>query len=230
VSPSLDPGPIITAAIYVQTLPALAYLVSRARTFPAAFIALGGLVTVLSTMIGVEVGRRLGNNMIVGYITIPFTAGAYILALAEWQVTYVERLTVRIGVALFITIYTLLVIFLENVAHFGQYSHTLYALVLLATALWTLGRRALTANSSTEPLAIETDWFWVAFGLAIYGAATAVSAAIGNILIVRNRVDLFDRAWNVRGALVILAFIAIAWGVFRGPCREPATTNGGSIA
>jgi hypothetical protein len=230
MSPSPDPGPIITTALYIQAAPALAYLFGRRRSGPVAFIALGGLVTVLSATVGAEIGRRTGNSLVVGYIAIPFTAGAYILALAEWQATYVEKLTVRIGVGLFIAIYTLLVLFLENVAHFGQYSHTLYALVLLATALWTLGRRALTANATTEPLAIDTDWFWVAFGLAIYGAATAVSAAIGNILIARDRIDLFVQAWNVRGALVILAFIAIAWGVFRGPSREPVTSDTGGRA
>jgi hypothetical protein len=113
------------------------------------------------------------------------------------------------------------VLFLENVTHFGQYSHTLYAFVLLGIALWTLGRRSLAPAGSGEPLAIDTDWFWIAFGLAIYGAATAVSAAIGNILIARERIDLFVQAWNVRGALVVLAFISIAWGIYRGPAEAP---------
>jgi hypothetical protein len=218
MSPSAaEPGFLITAAVYAQALPAVAYSISRGRTASASFATLGGLVTVLSAFIGVEVGRLFGNNLIVGYIAIPITAGAYILALAEWQVTYLEKLMVRIGVGLFVAIYTILVLFLENVTHFGQYSHTLYAFVLLVIALWTLGRRALAPTS--EGLAIETDWFWIAFGLAIYGAATAASAAIGNILLARERVDLFMQAWNVRGALVILAFISISWGVFRGPAR-----------
>jgi hypothetical protein len=219
VSPaSAEPSLLVTWAVYAQALPAIAYLASRGRTASAAFASLGGLVTVLSAFVGLEVGRLFGNNLIVGYIAIPITAGAYILALAEYQLTYLEKLMVRIGVGLFVAIYTVLVLFLENVTHFGQYSHTLYAFVLLVIALWTLGRRALAPIS--EALAIDTDWFWIAFGLAIYGAATAASAAIGNILLARERVDLFMQAWNVRGALVILAFISISWGVFRGPAQR----------
>jgi hypothetical protein len=213
----LQPGPVITAATYMQGLPAIAFALSRTRSPATGFVALGGLIALLATTIGVEVGRHYGNNLIVGYISIPFSAGAYILALAEWQTTYVERMTFRIGLALFITIYVILAAYFENVAHFGQYSHSLYSIVLLTTALWTLGRRALTQD---DALALDTDWFWVAGGLAIYGAATAATAAIGNILLARERYDLFDRAWNVRAALVILAFLAISWGVFRGPASS----------
>ena len=210
------PGPILQTAAFVQALPAIAYACARGRSRPAAFVSIGGLLTVLSTMIGAEVGRRTGSNYIVGYIAIPLTAGAFMLALAEWQLTYVERLTIRIALALFISIYLLLVAFFESTTHLGQYSHTLYSLVLLSAALWTLGRLSLAQE---DALAIDTDWFWISFGLAIYGAATAATAAIGNILLARDRIDLFVRAWNVRAALVILAFLAISWGVYRGPSR-----------
>lgn len=215
--PSVEANPIITVAIWAQALPATAYLATRRRSHAAAFIGLGGLITVLANLIGETVGRVTGNNLIVGYISIPFTAGAYIVALAEFQVTYLERTMLRIGLGLFAAIYLLLVAYFEDVTHFGQYSHTLYSFVLLVTALWTLGRRALTQE---DALALDTDWFWIGFGLAMYGAATAATAAIGNILMARERVDLFVKAWNLRAALVILAFIAITWGVYRGPSRE----------
>lgn len=208
---------IITIAMYLQALPAVGYLVASRRSPAGAFVALGGLITVFANSIGETVGRIYGNNQIVGYIAIPFSAGAYILALAELQVSYVERLTFRIGLGLFLGLYLVLVLGFEDFAHFGQFSHTLYSLVLLAAALWTLARKALTQE---EALALDTDWFWIAFGLAIYGAATSATAAIGNILLVRERVDLFVKAWNLRAALVILAFLAISWGVFHGPSRE----------
>ena len=211
------PSPIIDAAIYAQAIPFLAYLASRRRSGAAAFIGLGGLITVMANMIGATIGRLTGNNFIVGYISIPFTAGAFLLALAEFQATYLEKMMFRIGLALFVGIYLLLVGFFEDVTHFGQYSHTLYSFVLLVAALWTLARRALTQE---DALALDTDWFWISFGLAIYGAATAASAAIGNILLARQRLDLFAKAWDVRAALVILAFLALGWGVLRGPPRE----------
>jgi hypothetical protein len=215
--PSAEPGPIITAAIYAQALPILGYALTRRRSRIAAFVTLGGMITVLANVIGRPLAQATGNNFIVGYISIPFTAGAYLLALAELQVSYLERVMFRIGLGLFIGIYLLLVSFFEDVTHFGQFSHTLYSFVLLVAALWTLGRRAFTQE---DALALDTDWFWIGFGLAIYGAATAASAAIGNILLARDRVDLFVKAWDVRAALVILAFLAITWGVFRGPARE----------
>lgn len=213
---SPDPGLLISAASYIQAVPALGYLAHRRSNRGGAFAALGGLIAVFGNFIGMSIGREYGNNLLVGYIAIPFTAGAYILALAEYQLTYLERLTFRIGLGLFIVVYLLLVAYLENITHFGQYSQILYSLFLLVAALWTLGRGSLMQEGG---LAIDTDWFWIALGLAIYGAATAATGAIGNILLARDRVDLFVQAWNVRGALVILAFISISWGVFRGPTR-----------
>lgn len=210
------PGILIDAAIYAQSLPMAAYLLTRQRTQASAFVVLGGLITVCANLVGEYVARTRGNNMIVGYISIPFTAGAFILALAEYQRTIVERFTLRIGLGLFIAIYLILVLFFDNVTHFGQFSHSLYSIVLLSAALWTLGRRSLTQD---DGLALDTDWFWIAFGFAIYGAATAASAAIGNILVSRERYDLFAKAWNLRAAFVILAFCAISWGVFHGGPR-----------
>lgn len=212
-----DPAIVIVASIYFQALPAAGYLLRRASYRATAFAAVGGLIAVLANTIGIEVARGTGSNLVVGYVTIPFTAGAYILSLAEYQLTLLERLTFRISLGLFIVIYLLLVAYFEDITHFGQYSQTLYSLFLLVAALWTLGRRSLMQEGG---LAIDTDWFWIALGLAIYGAATAATGAIGNILLARDRVDLFVQAWNVRAALVILAFISISWGVFRGPPRE----------
>lgn len=215
--PTADAGAIITVAIWVQALPAFAYVTSPRRSYATAFVGLGGLIAVLANLIGEMIGRITGNNFIVGYVAIPFTAGAYILALAEYQATYLERMMFRVGLGLFISIFILLTALFEDVTHFGQYSHTLYSFVLLIAALWTLGRRSLWQE---EGLAIDTDWFWIAFGLAIYGAATAAIAAFGNILILRDRMDLFVKAWNLRAALVILAFAAVTWGTFHGPSRD----------
>jgi hypothetical protein len=217
VSPNVvAPDAVLTMAVWVQGIPAAVYLFGRRRGNPTGYAALGGLLTLLSTSIGTIIAREAGNNYIVGYLFIPLIAAAYILALAEWQVTYFERVMFRVGYGLFAAIYIVLAAFFENVTHFGQYSHTLYSLVLLSGSLWTLGRRSF---EQSEGLALETDWFWVAFGLAVYAAATASTAALGNILMARDRVDLFLKVWSLRAAFVILAFLAISWGVYRGPVR-----------
>jgi hypothetical protein len=213
---STEPGLVVTASIYVQALPAFGYLIHRIPVRGILYVVLGGLIAVLANLVSMPIAQIYGTNLFIGYIAIPFIAGANVLALAEYQQTLLERLTFRISLGLFIVIYLLLVIYLEDITHFGQYSQTLYSLFLLVAALWTLGRRSLMQEGG---LAIETDWFWIALGLAIYGAATAATGAIGNILLARERIDLFVQAWNVRGALVILAFISISWGVFRGPAR-----------
>jgi hypothetical protein len=207
---------LLKVAAWSQATPAVVYLLSGRRGVPTSFVALGGILTLLSTSIASAVGRSTGNNYVVGYFTIPLIAAAYLLALAEWQVTYLERVMFRVGFGLFAGTYIVLATFFESVTHFGQYSHTLYALVLLSAALWTLGRRSF---EQAEGLALETDWFWAALGLAVYAAATASTAALGNILMARGRVDLFMKVWNLRAAFVILAFLAISWGVYRGPAR-----------
>jgi hypothetical protein len=215
-SSSVAPEGILAVSAWVQAVPAVVYALGRRHGTSASYVALGGLLTLLSTNVGMVVARAVGNNYIVGYLFIPLIAAAYILALAEWQVTYFERVMFRVGYGLFAAIYIVLAAFFENVTHFGQYSHTLYSLVLLSGSLWTLGRRSF---EQSEGLALETDWFWVAFGLAVYAAATASTAALGNILMARDRVDLFLKVWSLRAAFVILAFLAISWGVYRGPVR-----------
>jgi len=221
VSPHVvAPDAVLTAAVWTQGVPAAVYILGRRRGIPASYVALGGLLTLLSTTIGQVIAKAIGNNYIVGYFFIPLIAAAYIFALAEWQVTFVERVMLRVGFGLFAVVYVVLATFFESVTHFGQYSHSLYSLVLLVAALWTLGRRSF---EQSDGIALETDWFWVAFGLAVYAAATASTAALGNILVARDRVDLFMKVWNLRAVFVILAFLAVSWGVYRSPARSAPT-------
>ncbi|MEO6067001.1 MAG: hypothetical protein ABIQ41_03330, partial [Gemmatimonadales bacterium] len=161
---------IISTAAWVQALPAVAVIVRRNLSRPVLWIAAGALVTVVGDLISLVVARETGNNHWVTYTVTPLTGGAYLLGLAEWQPSYLERLTLRLSVLPFAAAYLALVFFVEDMTTFSEFSGPFFALVILGAALWTLLRRAFqpSINSITR-----ADWFWVAFGLALYGATTA---------------------------------------------------------
>ena len=206
---------IMRTAGWVQILPALALLSRRNLSRPVLWIVGGASVSFVGNYLAVMVGARTGNSIGVGYtvgalMTVPFLWG-----FAEWQVTYVERLTLRLFIVPFLVTYVALMLFVEDTTTFSKFTGPLYALTILGAALWTLLRRAF---HSTTPI-LHTDWFWIAGGLALYGATTAVAQPIGAILMADQRIDLLTQVWKLRAVCVDLAFIAIVAGML---CRPEA--------
>ena len=217
----------IPALLYVsagsQALPAVAYLFSRARTRATALIAAGAAISALANVAARMVAVAVGNNHVVSYISSAATAALFLLALREWQLTTRERRTCSVATMVFLAAWVLLVAFVEDMRNFDRVTAPLYSLTLLAGAAWTLVRRA---NALEVMPLLESEWFWVCSGMAVYGAATALAAPIGAILIERRRFDLFGIAWQVRAALSTLGFLLMSWGVFRGPVVSKFSTIG----
>lgn len=206
-----------------QALPAVAYIATRTRTKPAALLAAGAAISALANVAARMLAIAAGNNHVVSYISSAATGALLLLALREWQLTARERRAFSVATTLFLVAWVLLVAFVEDMRNFDRVTAPLYSLTLLAGGAWTLVRRA---NALEAMPLLESDWFWVCSGMAVYGAATALAAPIGAILIERRRFDLFGIAWQVRAALSTLGFLLMSWGVFRGPAVSKFSTIG----
>lgn len=214
------PG-VVLAAAYLQAVPAAALLARRNRSRPATLIALTFLLNLFGDEVGRYVGHRTGNSLWVNAIVEMVVGPIILLAIAEWQGSYVERLMLRISVVPFLLIYGGLTLFVEDVTNLPRYSAPFLSLVVLGASTWTLLRRTLQ-NTATPPL--STDWFFILGGLALHAATTAASTPIGAVLIAQQRYDLMVRVWEWRSVCIILAILAVTLGVLTPPAPEPAAT------
>lgn len=216
---------LLHVSVASQALPVVAYAFARRRSFASGAVVVGALVSVLSNVVGRILAATAGNNQVVTYLSTPLTGVFFLLAMREFQLTTRERQALRLGIAVFLALWVLLVAFVEDMRGFNLASGPLFSLMLLALGAWTLVRRALIAEIA--PL-YQQDWFWISAGMATYGACTALAEPIGGILLARQRFDLFNIAWQVRAALSTLGFAMMSWGIYLGPMVSKFSTLGQS--
>ena len=184
-------------------------------------IALTFLLTLLADEIGHFIGHRTGNSIWVNSFAEMVVGPIILIAIAEWQISYVERLMVRISIVPFLLIYGGLTLFVEDITNLPRYSAPFLSLMVLGASTWTLLRRALR---DTETPLLATDWFFILGGLALHAATTAASTPIGAILIAQQRYDLLARVWEWRSLCIILAILAVTAGVLTPATPEPAAS------
>jgi hypothetical protein len=216
---SPNPPAILYVEVWSQALPALALLTRRNASRPVAIIALVFLGSLVTDQVGRYVGHAYGNNLWVSILAGGFVMVGLLVALAEWQITAVERLTVRIAIIPCLVVYCGLVIFVEDIAQISRFAYPFYLFVVLALASWTLLRRSYQRPGI--PI-FKTDWFLILSGLALSSATTIVSTPIGAVLMAHQRVDLFLQVWALRAAFTIVAILLITIGTLRPPGEPEA--------
>ncbi len=204
-----------------QALPPIAAGLRRSRSPAHQAIVLGCAVSIAGDAIQLLLAMQNINNFWVSYTFTPLVGAAFLFGLAAWQLTYLERLTLRLAIPIYVVAHFALALLTEDLRDFSRFAAPLHSLIILVAALWTLVRRSFAPSEQPH---LQSDWFWVAGGLAIYGAASAAFGPVASILM-RDRIDLVVAAVNVRAAFHILSFAAIAWGV---QCRHPAKLSGPS--
>lgn len=207
----------VVAALFAQAAPAVALLPRRNPSRPVRLIALSLILTLFGDFLGHYVGRITGNSLWVNSGTELVIGPLTLWGVAEWQVTYIERLMVRISVVPFLLIYGGLLFFVEDLSTFPKYTSPFLAILILGASSWTLLRRAMT--NIENPL-LRTDWFYVLGGLALGSATTAVSTPVGAILVAQNRMDLMIQVWTWRSIFVLLGLLAITIGTLTPPAPE----------
>jgi len=96
----------------------------------------------------------------------------------------------------------------------------LYMLLALVVTVFTLAARSATER---QPL-MRQDWFWVCAGLALYlGSNAAFSPLVAAL--VEHHPDLVLRAFAVKSALDIAAFLTLSVGIL---CPLPTPSGASS--
>lgn len=200
---------IVVGAAYAQALPAAALVARRNRSRPVRLVALVFLLNLLGDTVGQYVGRQTGNSIWLGSVNEMIAGPLMLFAFADWQVTYFERLMVRISVVPFLAIYGGLTYFFEDLSVLSRYSSPFLNIVLLGASTWTLLRRALT---DTEQPILRTDWFFVLGGVALVMGTSAASTPIGAALLAQERYDLMAKVWELRAGFSLLGILSITLG------------------
>ena len=216
---SVHPSTILFVEVWAQALPALALLTRRNHSRPVVIIALVFLGSLVTDGIGRYAAHEYGNNLWVSILAAGLIMVGLMVALAEWQVTEVERLTVRIAIIPCVIVFSGLVVFVEDLSSISRFAYPFYLFVVLAAAAWTLLRRSYQRPGT--PI-LKTDWFLILGGLALSSATTIVSTPIGAVLVAHQRYDLFLQVWQLRAACTIVAILLITAGTLRRPSETPA--------
>jgi hypothetical protein len=212
----MELSPLLLLGGWAQLLPALALGLARVRTRSAWGLALGASIGLLSDLTGRYLATTLGNNLMATHLSTPLAAACWLTALGEWQVDPAHRRAFRWGIVGFIVIWGALILTIQDIRDFGSIITPFYSLPLLAAGLWTLLQRAQV--SLATPI-LGADWFWGGTGLALQGAAMALAASVGALLLRQGRPDLFDLVWHIRASLLIISYGLMSWSIYRGPLR-----------
>ena len=210
---------ILTVEIWSQILPAFALLTRRNLSRPVVIVALAFVGSWVMDGFARYIAHQTGNNLWVSTLSAGLVFVALLVALADWQVTVVERLTVRISIIPCLIVYGVLVVFVEDISGYSRFAYPFYLLVILGASAWTLLRRSYRHPGT--PI-FETDWFLILGGLALSAATTLVSTPVGAVLLTEQRIDLLTRVWVLRAACTIVAILLITAGTLRRPSETPA--------
>lgn len=203
-----------------QLAPAVALLLRRDGSRPVIWVVAGALVSLLGDLVGRIAATHMGSNLWVSTIDDPVMFTLYFAALGEWQVTELERTTVRIWTIAALVVYLLLTLLVEDVTGFNHLGIPMYAGLLMLGATWTLARRLTTG--ARDP-GRQERWVWVLGGLAGYGAVLLVTHPMAVALAAAQRYDLFSKLWQVRAVFIDLAFVAITVGCAMRPAASERT-------
>lgn len=210
---------IIYTELWAQFLPLVALLTRRNWSRPVLWVGGAFALSVASDFVARQVGQATGNNHWVNILSGAVTGTLLLVAVGEWQTTYLERLTVRISIIPFLVAYAALVLWVDDITGFSQYAYPFYMLVILGAAAWTLLRRAL--QETATPI-LRADWFWVLGGLVLNSATTAISTPIAAVMMSQHRLDLFSRVWTLRAGFDVLSLLVITIGMLQRPAVPQA--------
>jgi hypothetical protein len=193
-----------------QALPIVAVVVVRGRPLPAPHlrIALWCCLLVLFDVADLLIGGSTGNNHWTAYYTIPVEVGMTLWILSAWQPEGPARRAYVLSIAATGTAIAVALLLTDPQQTFDVWVAPLAALVAFAAVLHTLVTRALRSREALGHL----DWFWICLGLALFWVVQISTPALMTAFIETHR-DLVVRVFLVRSAIMIGAFVCIAWGI-----------------
>lgn len=202
---------LANTVIVLEGLPVLVVILRKSRKPAHLWIASGFALTFLADLAGTWMAYHQTHNQWLGFLVAPPIIAMFLLGLGSWQLSYVERIALKVTSLLTLVTLSTLTLTVENLAGFSRFTGPLGGLILLVAALWTMLRRSFGPAIEAHT---RTDWFWVSLGLALYaissGAYEPVAAALMD-----ERIDLVYLVLKVRMVIYILGFLSITWGLLR---------------
>jgi hypothetical protein len=203
-----------------QVLPLLVVLALRRRPSGAGAWILGWtLLLVVQDAAALWLSSRGINNHWLRYPVLPVSGGLVLWALSLWQTHRQTRRALRVVIPISAAAAVMLIPLAEDMRTFSTVIEPLFGVLGLGAATFTLVARSLEDASGFA----RQDWFWTCAGLALYFGASSTLGPLAALL--GNDLALLDRAYQVKSAADVIAFLAIARGI---TCRVPPTLSGAS--
>jgi len=203
----------VYAGSVAQLLPLLAAASRRPLLTPARRWVAGWCAFLLASDLLVLILANQGrNNHWVTYVVTPIEVGMVLWAISFWQESRTSALVIRRMIPVLWVAWIAMVLGFENTQTFSVLAQPIEGLFVVAVVAWTLVTRA-----AREPgLLRQQDWLWMGIGIAIYFGGVVTLPPVSYLLLPESP-NLVIRAYEIRGALNILAFMLIARGFF---CRS----------
>jgi hypothetical protein len=201
----MTPGWLLYSPVFAQLLPPLAALRNRGRDRTRLKIVLWCLLLFAGDGLSWWLGHIRGqNNLWLDYLTTALEGALMLWILSGWQISAVARLAVTFLVPAYLLAEVLLYRIVENNRTFSLATGTLSGFVLLCLVLYTLVTRSLAERGYL----VESDWFWVCSGLALYYCfSTALEPMVRYLISAdTNRLVMvfeFKAVWDCVAMMVI---------------------------
>ncbi len=187
---------------------AAAGVVRRSVRGPRAWVLLWCAVLASGDGLSLLLGSRHETNLIIYNLVVPIGGAVMLWGLSLWQAEEVPRLAFRMAIGPFVVAWLILTLALSDAWRFSSVADPMAKLVCLGAAAFTLIARSRRTDGALQ----RHDWFWVSGGMALYfGTGAALSPL--SALLVREAPDVVRRAYELKSALDVVAFLAIARGV-----------------
>ncbi len=187
---------------------AAAGVARRSLRGPRAWVLLWCAILASGDGFSLLLGSRHETNLIIYNLVVPIGGAVVLWGLSLWQADEVPRLAFRIAIGPFVVAWMILTLALSDASRFSPVADPMAKLVCLAAAAFTLVARSRASDGAPH----RHDWFWVSAGMALYfGTASALAPL--SALLVNPAPELMNRAYELKSALDVVAFLAIARGV-----------------
>jgi hypothetical protein len=212
---------ILHAAALSQALPVIAAL-RHGRRLPAERLWTVAWCVALMVGDGFQLwlrGSNGTNNLWLRAAGAPIQNAIMLWTLSLWQRHAVSRLAFRIAIPLFLVTLVALIPTVGETRTFDTVTGPFQALMLLASALYTLVR-----NAASDPEGVTRhDWFWVTLGVSLYFGLRVALPPFAAMLM-SSHLELVRLAYFVQASADIATFLLIARGIW---CPLPQARSGG---
>jgi len=201
------------SAIFVVPRPLPRALALTAVTMLAMFL-------LDATMIAL--GKSGIETLWIIHAALPFMTALILWSLSYLQLRLVPRDAMRLAAGLYLVVWLIMTVAVEELAQFSRFTAPLQSLVILVAAAYTLVTRL---RKSSAPAA--ATWFWISMGWLLYFGSGVIINPVSEMLLTANSMEALRVTFYVKAAINILAYALLTLGVM---CGRSSLRFGGSIS